>query len=84
VRYCVVALAGDKGRKTGECGYTSLPGRGWWYSEGTGRDVVEGVDWIIVHAKVTLAQAQAAAAYLRWAWLQDFVFMTLDGRAVGF
>lgn len=84
VRYCVVALAGDQGRKTGACGYTSLPGRGWWYSEGTGRDIVEGVDWIIVHARVSLAQAEAAAAYLRWAWLQDYVFMTLDGRAVGF
>ena len=83
LHHVVAQITGDeKGNYTGFSGYTSIPGRGWWYSENACQEVEKRVEWVMVHAKIDRVAVASLARYLQWAWLQDLVFVTLDGANV--
>jgi hypothetical protein len=63
-------------------GYTALQGRGWWLNDMTAEGIEEPVDLVLIHTRLRPQVAKRVAAYLRWAWLQDEVFVTFDGRAL--
>ncbi len=53
LHHVVAQITGDeKGNYTGFSGYTSIPGRGWWYSENACQEVEKRVEWVMVHAKI--------------------------------
>ncbi len=82
-RHVVIELTGKvRGVPTAKTGYTLLDGRGSYFSEKSGRHVEETIHLAQVHLKISVAQAKSLVRYLCFAWLQDEVFCTLDGKVV--
>lgn len=83
VKWVLLRLTGTPGGAYGaESGYTTWRGGGWWFHDRRREPVDEGVDLVSIHAPVSAAMAWSTVRYLRWAWLQEEVFATLDGRRV--
>jgi hypothetical protein len=83
LRYLVVELtARARGVPSHEAGCTILRGEGWWYSPQARRWIDEEVRSAHIYLRIEPRQARSVVRYLRFAWLQDTIFCTLDGRAV--
>ena len=83
LRHVVVKLtATPDGAPSEAAGCTLLEGEGWWYSRHARRWVDEPVRAAHIHLCIEERQAQSLVRYLRFAWLQDTIFCTLDGKVV--
>jgi len=85
VRQVVTTLTcGEHKEPTYDTGYTLLPGSGCWFSTNAGLHVQEAVSLLLSHlSRIDENSAKSIARYLRFSWLQDYVFATLDGKVVG-
>ena len=83
LRHIVLAYTGNEGRPSETTGYTLIPGAGFWFSQNAMTYVEEPIQIAVIHLEnVDLPRVRSLIRYLRFAWLQDMVFATLDGQAV--
>jgi hypothetical protein len=84
-RHVVTELTGKgegRGRPSEDTGFSVLHGRGSYYSEKRGQHVEEAIQLAQIQLEISRDQVRSLVRYLRFAWLQDSVFCTLNGKVV--
>ena len=75
-------LQGWRYRPSEYTGCTLIPGNGWWYSANASQYVDEPIELAMSHLKVDSRHLKSLERYLRFAWLQDAVFITQGGAVI--